>query len=63
VPCVEAKKMFLTPLLIIMPPGFKHVLFGKILFISRSIFYTALSFVAIAILAIVMGNKLNIVIT
>jgi hypothetical protein len=51
------------PLLIIMPPGFRHVLCGKILSISKSIFYTTTSFMAIAILIIVMGDKTNIVVT
>jgi hypothetical protein len=52
------KIMLLVPLLIIMPPDFKQVLCGRILFVDKSIFYTTKSFVAIAILAIVMGDKL-----
>jgi hypothetical protein len=46
-----------------MSPGFRHDLYGIILFINISKFYIAMSFMAIAILAIVMGNKLNIVVT
>jgi hypothetical protein len=41
-----------------MPLGFKHVLCGKILSINKRVFYTATSFVVI-----VMGDKLNIVVT
>ncbi len=48
----------LAPLLRIMPLGFKHVLCGKILSINKRVFYTATSFVVI-----VMGDKLNIVVT
>jgi hypothetical protein len=46
-----------------MPPDFKHVLCGKILYISKSIFCTTISFVVVVILAIVMGGKLNIAVT
>jgi hypothetical protein len=43
--------------------GFKHVLCGKILFVNKSIFCTTTSFVAIVIMVIVMGDKLNIAAT
>jgi hypothetical protein len=38
--------------------GFIHVLCGRILFVNKSIFYIAMSFVDV-----VMGDKLNIVVT
>jgi hypothetical protein len=57
------KKCFLAPLLKILPPSFRHVLCGRIFSINRSIFCTATSFMAIVILVVVMGDKLNIAIT
>jgi hypothetical protein len=60
---LKPNKIKLAPLLRIMPLGFRHVLCGKILSISKRVFYIATSFVAIVILAIIMGYKLNIVIT
>jgi len=61
-PCVEAKN-HLVHLLRILPFGFIHVLRGRTLSISRSIFCIATSFVSIIILVMVMGEKLNIVVT
>jgi hypothetical protein len=55
---LKPNKIKLVPLLRIMPLGFRHVLCGKILSISKRVFYIATSFVAI-----IMGYKLNIVIT
>ncbi len=51
------------PLLQILPLGFKHVLSGKILSVNRKVFCTTTSFVAIVILAIIMGDKFNIIVT
>jgi hypothetical protein len=58
VPFVEAILFFLVHLLKIMPHGFRHVLCGRILFVTISIFCIAMSFVVV-----VMGNKLNIAVT
>jgi hypothetical protein len=59
VPHVLKQKIYnLAPLLRIMPLGVKHVLCGRILFVSRSILYTTTSFEVVA-----MGDKLNIAIT
>jgi hypothetical protein len=55
--------MFLAPSLRIMPLGFKHVLCGRILSISKRVFYTTMSFVVVVILVVVMGDNLNITIT
>jgi hypothetical protein len=52
-----------THLLRIIPLDFIHVLCGNILFVSRSIFCVAMSFVVIIILVVVLGDKLNIIIT
>jgi hypothetical protein len=41
-----------------MPLGFKHVLCGKILFIDKRVFCTAMSFVVVVIMVVVMGDKL-----
>jgi hypothetical protein len=43
--------------------GFTHLLCDKILFVKRSIFYIAMSFMVVFILAIIMGDKLNIIVT
>jgi hypothetical protein len=61
-PCVE-KIIFLAPLLKILPPTFRHVLCGRILSITKSIFCIAASFMVIVILVVAMGDKLNIVVT
>jgi hypothetical protein len=59
--CWSKKKKF-APLLRILSASFKHVLCGKILFVNIDIFYTT-AFMVVVILAIVMGDKLNIVVT
>jgi len=43
--------------------GFKHLLCDKILFVKRSIFCIAMSFMVVFILDIIMGDKLNIIVT
>lgn len=61
------KKKCLAHFLRILPPGFKHVLHGIIFFNNINILYTtsqifkyyATSFVAIVIMAVIKGNKLN----
>jgi hypothetical protein len=59
---LKGKKVFgaFIKNLVDLPLGFKHVLCARILFVNRSIFCIATSFVVVAILTIVMGHKLNI---
>jgi hypothetical protein len=60
---VLKQKIIIAPLLKILPLGFKHVLCGKILYVNKSIFCTTMSFVVIVIMAIVIEDKLNIIVT
>jgi hypothetical protein len=60
-PCVEVKKSF-SAFIRKFALNFKHLLCGKILYINISIFCIATSFVAIVILAVIMGDKSKIVV-
>jgi hypothetical protein len=62
-PCVKVLKKTLVHIIRILPPSFRHILCGKILFVNKNIFWTTTSFVAIVIMGVIMGNKLNIAVT
>jgi hypothetical protein len=61
-PCVETKNNNWR-IINNLASSLKHVLHGKILSNNKSIFCIAMSFMVVVILAIVMGDKLNIAIT